>query len=512
MIDMEVELNAEQEQARSAREWSDPLPIPSALQPVAAFQPAMLPESLRAWISDIAERMQCPPDFPAVGAMVALSSVIGRKRIIAPKRYDDWTVVPNLWGCVVGRPGIMKSPALNQIMVPLDRLAISAAEDHQDAIREYAVGQKLAKLTAKADEAEAEKLIKAKKLYEAEAVLKRGMGADDAKEPAMRRYKTTDPSVEALGEILEANPHGTLVYRDELSGLLRSLDREGQESARSFYLQGYDGNQGWTCDRIGRGKYRHIDAVCISMLGGIQPGKIQGYIRDAIRGGAGDDGLLQRFGLLIWPDITGAWRNVDRWPDTQAKNSAFAVFEGLDDLEPDQDGNPIVIKFSPKAQALFDDWRGQFEPMLRAGDLLPALESHLAKYRKLVPALALVCGLADGENEAISHASLLRALGWAQYLRTHAERAYHAGQSMATEGAKALLAKIRAGALADGFRARDVYLKGWAHVSDPEATKEALTLLCDLGYIKGTNSEPDPSGGRPTTVYSINPKITGGES
>ena len=31
----------------------------------------LLPESLRAWVSDIAERMQCPPDFPAIGAMVS---------------------------------------------------------------------------------------------------------------------------------------------------------------------------------------------------------------------------------------------------------------------------------------------------------------------------------------------------------------------------------------------------------------------------------------------------------
>jgi putative DNA primase/helicase len=30
------------------------------------------------------------------------------------------------------------------------------------------------------------------------------------------------------------------------------------------------------------------------------------------------------------------------------------------------------------------------------GDLHPALESHLAKYRKLVPALALICHLVDG--------------------------------------------------------------------------------------------------------------------
>ena len=41
----------------------------------------------------------------------------------------------------------------------------------------------------------------------------------------------------------------------------------------------------------------------MAMLGGIQPGKVQSYVREAVNGGAGDDGLLQRFGLAVWPDV-----------------------------------------------------------------------------------------------------------------------------------------------------------------------------------------------------------------
>jgi hypothetical protein len=69
------------------------------------------------------------------------------------------------------------------------------------------------------------------------------------------------------------------------------------------------------------------------------------------------------------------------------------------------------------------------------------MESHLAKYRKLVPAIALVCALADGESE-VSEDSLLRSIAWTMYLKTHALRAYAAGARPATDGAQALLAKI----------------------------------------------------------------------
>ena len=78
--------------------WPEPHPIPEALPPVISFDCALLPDTLRPWIEDIAQRVQCPPDFPAVGAMIALAAVVGRKIGIRPKRRDDWLEVPNLWG------------------------------------------------------------------------------------------------------------------------------------------------------------------------------------------------------------------------------------------------------------------------------------------------------------------------------------------------------------------------------------------------------------------------------
>lgn len=80
------------EPAPEAAGWPDPAPLPDTLPPVAEFDPALLPAALRPWISDIAERMQCPVDFPAVGAMIALSAVVGRQIAIRPKCRDDWTV------------------------------------------------------------------------------------------------------------------------------------------------------------------------------------------------------------------------------------------------------------------------------------------------------------------------------------------------------------------------------------------------------------------------------------
>jgi len=52
------------------------LPLPSALAPVAPFQPDMLPDAISAYVMDVADRQQCPPDFVAVTAICALSALV----------------------------------------------------------------------------------------------------------------------------------------------------------------------------------------------------------------------------------------------------------------------------------------------------------------------------------------------------------------------------------------------------------------------------------------------------
>ena len=58
------------------------------------------------------------------------------------------------------------------------------------------------------------------------------------------------------------------------------------------------------------------------------------------------------------------------------------------------DGLPF-LRFDDEAQGEFGEWRADLETRIRAADMAPALESHLAKYRKLAPALALINHLAD---------------------------------------------------------------------------------------------------------------------
>jgi len=484
--------------------WPEPLLLPDSLPPVLPFDFDLLPDSLRPWIEDIAERVQCPPDFPAVGAMISLAAVVGRKIGIRPKRQDDWLEVPNLWGAIIGRPGVMKSPALRESMRPLVKLEAREREQFEAAHEEWRRGQEMHKLKREAVKANIVKAMKTGKGFDPDDLAN---GAED--EPKARRYVVNDCSVEALGEILQANPNGTLAYRDELIGLLKSLDKEGNEGARGFFLSAWSGTDSYTFDRIGRGLNMRIEACCLSLLGSIQPAVIGGYLRQTVATGGGD-GLLSRFQLMVWPDISGDWKDVDRWPDSDARDQAFATFERLDSLDPAaigatlDDGAIPYLRFDPEAAEIFGEWRAGYERTLRAGGDHPAIESHLSKYRKLVPALSLLIHLADNTSGAIGSRALLKALAWLEYLESHARRAYASVAQAEAESARALLRRIKAGEVTNPFTTRDVYRKGWAHLTKPDEAHEAVRYLSDFDYLR---TEGISTGGRSKSAIWINPKL-----
>jgi len=130
----------------------------------------------------------------------------------------------------------------------------------------------------------------------------------------------------------------------------------------------------------------------------------------------------------------------------------------------------------------------------------------LAKYRTLVPSLALINHLADGGTGPVSHPALLKALAIAHYLESHARRVYGSASESEVAAAKAILRRIRNHDLEDGFTARDVHQRDWAHLTEREHVAAGLSLLVDLDYLAPSISSAGALGGRPKVTYRINPR------
>lgn len=489
--------------AKPADQQTDMLPeaLP-ALPKVLPFDYSYLPDALRDYVRDISERMQCPPDFAGVGVMVMVAAIIGRKVGIRPMKQNDWTVTPNLWGAVVGNSGVMKSPTLAAALSPIKKLQAAAYDIFATLMADHEYQIEVAKILENLGKTEAKEKLKTNKSADVKPLLKADKTSN---KPILKRYITNNASYEALGELMMENPNGLLVEADEIIGLLKQLDASGQEVARSFYLTSADGNAPYTFDRIMRGKGLHIDALCLSIIGGIQPGVLAEYVRHATGGGAGADGLLQRFGMMVYPDVSPVWTEVDRFPDSTAREAVNLLAEKLDKLnsadigaEPDPYGGTPFLRFDDTAQRLFSEWRATLEYRLRSGEEHPAVVSHLSKYRKLIPTLALINHLCDAKQGPVSETALLRAITFGEYLESHAQRIYSYATRPDIDAAKTVLKRLASGKLPETFKARDIYQKGWAGLESPSKAQAAIDLLREYRHLK---AQEITTGGRPTTEY-----------
>lgn len=491
--------------------WPEPLPLPDGLPPVKPLDPEMIPLPLRGWLMDIADRMQIPPDFTTAAAVVALGSIIGRSCGIYPKRHDDWLVIPNLWGAVVGRPSLMKTPAVSEALRYLDRLEAEAREEYQKEAGAFELEKEFVKITKAALGEEFKKAVKKGKPEEIKQARAK-LAALQTDEPTRRRYQTQDATVEKIGELLNENPRGFLVNRDELIGWFRSLDKDGRENDRSFYLEAWNGSRGYTYDRIGRGTV-DIKATCLSIFGAITPGPLSSYVYQANRGGNGDDGLLQRFQVFVWPDAAAEWKNVDRFPDTAEKNRAWGIFKALSGEIPEavkEVGADIpALRFSPPGQEVFDIWRHDLETRLRSEHgLPPAMESHLTKYRSLMPSLALTFHLVDVVDGAVtgpvSEQAAITAAAWCDYLESHAGRIYGAATMPGMEAAREIVKHIRRGNIQDSVKFRDIHRNQWSRLATPEDVRAGIEVLHEYDWL---TIERTTTGGRPSEIIRLNPRL-----
>ncbi|MBK7000943.1 MAG: DUF3987 domain-containing protein [Rhodoferax sp.] len=277
-------------------EWPEPREIKADLPAAPAFDVvALLPKMLADFVLDEADRMPCAPDFVASALLVSLGSVIGAKIALKPKRRDDWIVTPNLYGGIIAPPSEKKSPAANSFMRFLALLTAKEAEMQTEREKTYEAEMAAYEAQQGAVKAVMKKAASGTKPDS----LKMAAAIDDfqalqkPEKPQPRRFRTDDASVEKLGDMLVSNPHGILVFRDELTGLLASWDKDGHGQDRAFYLEGWNGTGSFNIDRIGRGEL-FIKNVCLSVFGGIQPELLERYLSGIITG-MDNDGWFQRF-------------------------------------------------------------------------------------------------------------------------------------------------------------------------------------------------------------------------
>lgn len=501
--------------------WLQPLPLPDLLPPVPEFSPDLLPNALRPMVVDAGERMQVPLDFIAIPLVVAISSVIGRQCGIAPKQFDNWTVIPNLWGAVVAPPAAKKSPAIKAALAPLQKLASEAHEAYEDKRNRAAAGLEVIEAKIKAVRSAIKVAAKHgndDEIKDLENSLTDLIQKSASATPCERRFKTNDFTIEKMADLLLKD--SILAEADELTGLLKNLEKSGHETYRAFVLTAWNGDSGFTIDRIGRGT-THIPALCLSIIGGIQPDPLQEYFKGPLKDGSGNDGLLQRFQLTVYPDIPKRYEHIDRKPDKKAQDRVNFLFQQLKsisagdfNIEPIEGSSDVpVFRFTSEAQTFFNNWVTTLERRILAGDFKsPMMASHVAKYRSLFPSLALNFEIVEMLDQrslvgTVSIESAILAERWCKFLEAHANRIYSKIADAQIVSAHELAQKIRTGKVKDGNTIRSIYRPHWTNLDEKEKVEAALSVLQEAGWIRKCKVQSKSGDGAPSEVIRINPML-----
>ena len=308
------------------------------------FPTEVLPPVLRDLVKQAAKAMGCAEAFVAAPALTVVAAAIGTTREL--KLKDDWRVPPMIWTAMIGSSGTLKSPPLKLARKPVLEMEWEADADRADKMQQY-----------KEEKMCYEESVKNWREQNRKKSTEPVPPPVEPTPPVYTRYFASDTTIEGLGRILNDNPRGILVIRDELNGWLGGMDqyKPGKGGDVAHYLEMYNGET-MTVDRKGDDCPLKVRSAAVCISGGIQP---QVFAK-AIASDHRYNGLTARL-LICWPPRpTRRWIDYTMDADVEHNYGAMIkrlyLLQGADNPLTGETGLPVAIKLTPDAHEVMKDF------------------------------------------------------------------------------------------------------------------------------------------------------------
>ncbi|MFA0332437.1 DUF3987 domain-containing protein [Vibrio cyclitrophicus] len=475
--------------------WNKAQPLDDDIIAVPPFDIDLLPSSMQKFAMREAQRMDnAPVDYIAISLLVCIGSLVGQSVEIQPKKFDSgWKVSPILWGMVIGTPSMKKTPSMEAAMSFLHEVQHDLIEPMNLANAEYAEAKsKLVESQRGEMKSELESLLSEGREQEGKS-LSKDIASIDEPQALKRALIANDTTIEALLIKLVDNPNGLLLFRDELTGWMKELAKNGREHERAMYLQAFNASKSpYVVERVGRENIV-IPSLAVSILGGIQPSRLSEVLQDR-NSGKGNDGLFERFQLTVFPESNqGSYTDVA--PDHAHKEVVSNIFMRLVNVEHNE---AETCKFDSEAQRLWGNWSKEFASQIQY--MNESWQAIKGKHPALLAKLSLIFHLIEeAENcmgsklsysKQVRPHNLGRAIKWLEYLDTHMQKVIQIGkqssQKKNSNPAKSLLERLDK---FDGsFTKQELAQKGWSNLTTKSTREYALDELESRGYIRWVES------------------------
>jgi hypothetical protein len=315
--------------------------------PYVPFPTDILPHAVAIFINQTAIALGCDPSYVALPLLAALASAVGNSRGIQLK--PGWCEPLILWTIVVGPSGTLKSPAWEKAVNFLQRRQDEAFAEYKDKLKQF-----------KQDYCAYEVDLGVWKRSGKKNVAPQPMPPD---EPTPQRLVCSDATVEAVAVLLEDNPRGLLLARDELSGWISSFDAyKSTRGADAPHWLNMHRAGAMTIDRKTGRRIIHVPRAAVSIAGSVQPEILKLTIvgKDGDEGGESikehlANGLTARLLMAYAPPVPKRW--TDATVPASTTERLETIFEHLFALEGEvgvtESIEPLRIPLSSSAKQEF---------------------------------------------------------------------------------------------------------------------------------------------------------------
>lgn len=352
----------------------------------------IFPKPLQNYLIECKEKLNSNIDYMGCSLLWLVSVCVGNSIEIEVKR--GWNENVSLWISLVGKAGIGKTPSINNIIFPL----------------------------LKVNQREIKKYYKELEVWEHYNSLSKKEKQDFpfVEKPKKTQFIANDITLEALVDLHQESDNAVGVFKDELAGWLKDMNKYRAGSDLEFWLSCWSGKS-VNLNRITR-KGSYVEKPFIPVIGGIQPSILNNFYTEENK----DNGFLDRM-LLSFPDVEVEEYNeneLDYEVITWFKERIINLYDSLKAIiKRDNEGNiiPLTSKFTPDAKKEWVRIFNEITNYQNSDEENEYLKSMYPKQKSYIPRFALLIHvLTDyfnpGENILqVSKESILKAEKLSKY-------------------------------------------------------------------------------------------------
>jgi len=363
------------------------------------FPLEVFPADIQTYLIECNTKLDSSIEYMGCALLWLISVCIGNSIEVEVKK--GWTENLSVWISIVGKAGLGKTPSISNVIFPLTKINSKEIKNYIKENEKYEHYNNLPK-KEKDEHSEVQK-------------------------PKKTQFIANDITLEALVDLHQESDNSVGVFKDELAGWLKDMNKYREGSDLEFWLSTWSGKS-VNLNRLTRaGSF--VEKPFIPVLGGIQPSIFNTFYTEENK----DNGFMDRM-LLCYPDL-----KIDEYNDNEISEdilkwykeiviSFYDTIKGI--IKRDEDGDIIQLtsKFSDEAKI---EWKRMFNEMTLVqndDNENQYLKSMYPKQKSYIPRFACLIHVFDeffsegGNTLLISKDSILKAEKLSKYFIATAKK------------------------------------------------------------------------------------------